>query len=328
MFVPNAGRRRSQRASAAQAARPWRSFLPLACLLLSGSLGLAACSTPQARGAGTGRPAGSDVTTSTAQSRSVTNWEGTDPPCKVLVSSSKGLYIYGTFRTCPPKRVLLIGDSIALTLGFGLGTGEEKYGVVLTDSAISGCGWINGPSHVIPSGAIARENPPCAKAFSTWEHEESRLDPQAVVIELGHWDCFDLVSNGHTSHIGQAAVDGRLVAAMSRLLKALTAKGVPVILLTVPVLSRLDLGHPDPAADPLRRSAINGLLAKVAKTIPEVHIFDINPIIAPGGRYAAEINGRACRTPDGVHIAEYCGVLVQKKLLPYIRQVIALHHGA
>ena len=47
------------------------------------------------------------------------------------------------FTTCPPKRVLLIGDSIAFTLGMGFMEGEQNYGVELANAAILGCGFNN-----------------------------------------------------------------------------------------------------------------------------------------------------------------------------------------
>ena len=46
-----------------------------------------------------------------------------------------------------PVRVLLFGDSVALTLGMGLGLPQEqqKYGYVLSDHGILGCGVVFGP---------------------------------------------------------------------------------------------------------------------------------------------------------------------------------------
>ena len=60
----------------------------------------------------------------------------------------------GTTTTSPgaptfaqPVRVLLFGDSVALTLGIGLSDPPEqsKYGYVLSDQGILGCGVVDGP---------------------------------------------------------------------------------------------------------------------------------------------------------------------------------------
>ncbi|HEV8065483.1 MAG TPA: SGNH hydrolase domain-containing protein [Acidimicrobiales bacterium] len=284
---------------------------------------LAGCGGSGAKAAGS-----SSSTTSSSGTSQQANWTGTDAPCRVLVSSTKQFGdIYGTFHTCPPKRVLLIGDSIALTLGFGLGTGEENYGVVFSGSTLLGCAWLNGGQHLTTTGQLADQNPLCLTAFASWERAEASSHAQAVIIELGHWDCFDWIRNGQTEHIGQTAYDDAVVSSMDSFLKALTARGVPVILLTVPVVSTETLGSPDPAADPVRHADMNRLLAQAAASIPDVYLFDINPIIAPGGVYASSIDGHACRTADGIHFEEYCGALVQKQLLPEVRQIIASHHN-
>ncbi len=48
----------------------------------------------------------------------------------------------------PPVRVLLFGDSVALTLGVGLGSAppQDKYGYQLSDEGILGCGVVDGPA--------------------------------------------------------------------------------------------------------------------------------------------------------------------------------------
>ena len=49
--------------------------------------------------------------------------------------------------SAPPVRVLLFGDSVALTLGLGLSdtSEQDKYGYVLADKGILGCGVVDGP---------------------------------------------------------------------------------------------------------------------------------------------------------------------------------------
>ena len=53
----------------------------------------------------------------------------------------------GAPSTAAPVRVLLFGDSVALTLGVGLSSppDQAKYGYLLSDKGILGCGVVNGP---------------------------------------------------------------------------------------------------------------------------------------------------------------------------------------
>jgi hypothetical protein len=307
-----------------------RSWLRVTAIFMAAVSGLvvAGCGGSGATASTSSSSTGATTSSSGPSGSHATNWAGTSPACKVLVSSTKGYgNIYGTFHTCPPKHVLLIGDSIALTLGFGLGADEENYGIVFSGSALLGCGWLNGGQHLTTTGQVANQNPLCLTAFTSWEHVEASSHAQAVIIELGQWDCFTWIRNGQTVNIGEPAYDSALASSMDTFLKELTAHGVPVILLTVPVVSADSLGNPDPAADPVRHADINKFIAQAAAQIPDVYLFDINPIIAPGGKYAASINGHQCRTSDGIHFEEYCGALVQKQLLPYVRQIIASHHN-
>ena len=43
-----------------------------------------------------------------------------------------------TFNTCPPKRALMVGDSLAFTLGVPWLGNEERYGVQLANAALWG----------------------------------------------------------------------------------------------------------------------------------------------------------------------------------------------
>ena len=44
-----------------------------------------------------------------------------------------------TFHTCPPEKVLVVGDSLAYSLGLGLMDNEQHYGVEVANAGILGC---------------------------------------------------------------------------------------------------------------------------------------------------------------------------------------------
>ena len=100
-----------------------------------------------------------------AQPTSTVHLKGSDPACRVLLTDaveyglspltpSQGARLepkwlvahrlkwsgssYVTFHACPPKRVLLIGDSIAFTLGVGMMNREQNYGIEMANAAILG----------------------------------------------------------------------------------------------------------------------------------------------------------------------------------------------
>ena len=58
-------------------------------------------------------------------------WKGNDPSCEVRLPVP-GFVVYGRFTTCPPKRVLLLGDSVALTMGIQMLSVKKTGGRLLT----------------------------------------------------------------------------------------------------------------------------------------------------------------------------------------------------
>lgn len=230
--------------------------------------------------------------------------------CRVLLSDSKEYgKIFGSFDTCHPTRVLLVGDSIALTIGYGLGAGEERYSAEVFDEAIIGCGFgIRGETDAY--GSFGSPYPACLDAFGTWKAEKAAVHPGVVVVEMGYWDCFDHLWDGQVVHVGEPAYDRYVTARMDLLIRYLGGAGTKIVLLSVPPVAPAPLadGSTPPSASPVRRAFLNSLLAKVAAAHPDtVRLVDLDPYVAPGGVYAAAIGGQPCRWADGIHFTTYCG---------------------
>ena len=116
-----------------------------------------------------------------------------------------------TFQTCPPKKVLLIGDSLAFSLGLGQMIEEHDYGVEVANAAILGCAFHTG-GELNVSGTW--ESPPagCQNALGQWRRDERAFGPQAVIVELGYRDEFDWRSHGNVIHLGQPAFEASVEA--------------------------------------------------------------------------------------------------------------------
>ena len=229
-----------------------------------------------------------------------------------------------TFHTCPPKKVLLIGDSLAFSLGLGQMIEEHNYGVEVANAAILGCAFHAGGELKV-SGTW--ESPPsgCPDALDEWRRDERAFSPQAVIVELGYRDEFDWESHGKMMHLGQPAFDASVEAEIERYVQVLGASRTPILFLSVPYADpRPDPdGSPSPAASPARHALINSLLRSVANQDPsEVHVLNIDRVISPGNRYQREVNGKLCRF-DGIHFAIYCSELLAPDVLSTVRGMIA-----
>ena len=242
--------------------------------------------------------------------------------------------VFQTFHTCPPARVMLVGDSVGTTLGLELGAHEQRLGVLLANRSVLGCSFVTG-GLVDAEGTFERQNIPCARQFDSWEKDAASFHPQAIVVEMGYWDSMDRLVGGRVVHLGEKGFDEEVVARVRALVRDLAPHHQPVVLLSVPWMDPPPFpdGQPQPAASPTRHREINALLAEVARTSHgQVHFFDLGPYVSPSGHYQADVGGGICRQSDGVHfydgpseydiVATYCTERVQAALLPYVRRLI------
>ncbi|MGA2925018.1 MAG: acyltransferase family protein [Solirubrobacteraceae bacterium] len=228
-----------------------------------------------------------------------------------------------TFDTCPPKRVLLIGDSLAFTLGVPMLGDEQRYGVQLTDAAILGCAFTT-EGQLNVSGQWQDQSPGCPNALAHWAAIERATHAQEVVIELGYRDQFDWRVNGKVVHLGQRAFDAYVQRQIDSYVRVLGRGGVKILFLSVPYTHPPDLpnGSPAPAASPARHALINSMLSAEARRHPgTVQVLDLDQTVSPGNHYDANVDGQLCRF-DGIHFSLFCGKLLEPRVLGEARKLL------
>ncbi len=147
-----------------------------------------------------------------------------------------------------PVRVLLFGDSVALTLGLGLAdsTDQDKYGYVLSDQGILGCGVVNGPEVDVLG---AHDSTPSACNGSPYEPSEPAADqpwpyqwlyamgetkPNVVVLLAGRWEVVDRLYQGEWTNILNPVFAGYVKAQLNQASNLVTATGARMVFLTAP----------------------------------------------------------------------------------------------
>ena len=229
-----------------------------------------------------------------------------------------------TFDTCPPKRVMVIGDSLAFTLGVPMMDNEQSYGVQLANAAKLGCAFtttgqldVNGTWQSPPAG--------CPTALSQWAADATALHAQEVVVELGYRDEFNWRQNGKLVHLGQPAFDARLQSQINRYVQVLGRDGVKVLFLSVPYVhppAQSD-GDAAPAASSARHALINAMLEKEARGHPgSVGVVDLDRTVSPGNHYDAKVDGQLCRF-DGIHVSVFCAKLAEPSVLGEVRTLLS-----
>ena len=249
-----------------------------------------------------------------------------------------------------PTRVLLVGDSQALTLGIGLEAAltahRQKYdGLHLLNEGILGCGVADGTTgeqsggtfivgapctpdpqrSKCPPGGIfgPKQNVPCQAWTTAWADWVTQLQPNVVVLLAGGSEILDRLYRGHMTNILNPTFADYVEGQLQKAVRIATARGALMVFETKPCQSTGEQpnGEPWPQDSTARQEAYNGLLRKVAAQHPgQVYVQDLNSYVCPGGNYTEDLDGVPVRQSDGSHFAMEPGAggdFLAPAILPY-----------
>ncbi|MGF7238355.1 MAG: SGNH hydrolase domain-containing protein, partial [Frankia sp.] len=203
-------------------------------------------------------------------------------------------------------RVLLLGDSVAWTFGWNIGTNHidtAKYGVEFFNQAIIGCGIMGDvPQHV--EGKEDFGNQVCPHWQQIWTQDVQTYNPDVVAILVGRWETTDRRINGRWTNVGQPDFDAFLAGQLDSAIADASSRGAKVALLTAPVYGTRE--GPNGAVYtetlPQRVAAFNEQLRAAAARHPGVSVIDFGHVLTPGNVFRSKINGVPVRWDDGVHV--------------------------
>ena len=140
-----------------------------------------------------------------------------------------------------PVRLLILGDSIALTLGMGLAVrSQPHYGVTISDHGSPGLR-PRPAAAGLHRGSAGPATQGCALWRGLWPLMAAEERPQVVALGLGRWEVADHLLNGQWVHIGEPAWDRHLSRRnSSRLLRIFHGIGARVVLFTMPYVDPSD----------------------------------------------------------------------------------------
>lgn len=173
-----------------------------------------------------------------------------------------------------PLRVLIVGDSVSYDAEPGVLAIFQACGAAAPTAVnVLGLGLTFGPYD--------------------WRHEWARLvaerRPEVVVMFLGGWDEAFIRKRGADAY-------GRV---LDEAIAVLTAGGAKLLLVGMPItVNRAGIPYPRNVPDAFRAAA--------TRHQPNVGFLDLDPVISPGGRYTAYLDGPAgperVRKMDGTHL--------------------------
>jgi len=253
------------------------------------------------------------------------------PPPQVVPKAPARTGVFAVPSSPPPGlppghhvRILLLGDSLALTLGTGLAVQAGAWGASVINQGIVGCDLDPG-SVVDIEGSVTAAAQGCAHWPQTWKEQVDRLNPDVVALELGRWEVSDRFIDGTWTRIGEPAWDHLFATELSSAIRILSSRGAHVVVFTLPyVLQTTDApnGTPWDINQPVRTDRYNALVRRTVGLFPRVaSVIDLNRLLDPNGVYTGYVDGVPVRDDDQEHISLYGGMLLRPDVLPTMVQL-------
>ena len=217
-------------------------------------------------------------------------------------------------------RVLIVGDSLALTVAVGLARYAGTYGIALGGRSHTGCG-VATAVPLLDHGVVGDPFGNCTMWPTWWADDVRQLHPQVVGLVIGFWEVVDRVVQGRMQHLGDPAFDAYEADQLEHAVAVLTSGGANVALFTSPYFRTGEQpdGNPWPQDDPARVDQLNRIIAEVARRHPgRVAVIPLHQFLDPDGHFTWTLDGQVARQGDGVHTTLAAGTYLAPRVLPLL----------
>jgi peptidoglycan/LPS O-acetylase OafA/YrhL len=224
-----------------------------------------------------------------------------------------------------PPRIMVVGDSVASTLGKGLEAWSQAHGgAVIWATWRYGCGIPRGGEVRFTDG-FADLDPACDDWPRVWTEHLERFDPDVVVVLSGVWDLTDRRHErwDGVSHIGRRPYDTYLLAEYEAAADVLGARGAGVVWLTMPCVSDHTPPGPLSGTDAFELDRVVDLNTRIipellARRSGSVRSIDLFAAMCPDGEFQRSFGDAPDARPDGLHFDHEGAWAVAGWLLPQL----------
>ncbi len=227
--------------------------------------------------------------------------------------------------TGPPVRALVVGDSTALTLDIGLNEYARDYDVEPFNGGILGCGVTDGAEYQekgvdAPMAAQCRGAPPRSQWPALWKADIAKDHPNVVMILAGRWEVSNRTYDGRWTDIENPTYAAYVQRELRYAVQVAGSSGAAVVLMTAPCY---DTGEqPDgrswPEDSRARLDIYNGIVRRVAASVPGTALLDFNTMACPEGQYEEFMDGQQIRLADGIHFTFTGGDVFAPRIWPFV----------
>ena len=213
-----------------------------------------------------------------------------------------------------PTHVVLVGDSLALSLAPGLDDAFAADGIRFEVAAVPGCSVLRGVT-LQEDGRPFNWSRACDREITPALRRVVATDPKPdLVLWLSTWDAVDREFHGEHVAIGTKHGDAVVAKEIRHQAALLTAQGARLVILSVanPVPGSQT---PLPGLDQESRvRRIKALYRRAAPTADgRVRVVDLDPFVCPHGACTQVVDGVVLRV-DGSHFSREGAEVVGKEL--------------
>jgi peptidoglycan/LPS O-acetylase OafA/YrhL len=220
-----------------------------------------------------------------------------------------------------PRRVSIVGDSVAWTIGVGLDAIKTDRDIAVQNEGVWGCGISRAGGKVrLKGGQIVDEAAACPQWPDRWAADLASFRPDDAVLVLGAWDLADRMRNGSWTHPCAEGFDDWWAGELDEALRVLGTSGATVHVTTTPFLRSDVLGVSQAETD--RRVDCLDTVIRARAAADHVGVIDLAGWVCPQGACVEKVANTVLR-PDGVHYDGPGGPIVAGWLLDQLEPRIA-----
>jgi len=211
-------------------------------------------------------------------------------------------------------RVMVVGDSVARTAGYGLErwAGDTDAARVWTTATL-GCGLAD--EGFIKSGWFANREQPlpesCLRVHEGWKKQIEQFNPDLVIVMSSIWDTQErrLPDWMQMKIPGDPVFDEYLLREYRESVDELTAGGAAILWIQQPCARSMQVnagvsGTSTGIYDTARVRYLNeSLIPRLVEDRPEVRTYDLFSKLCPKGVFVESMGGVDKVRPDGVHFS-------------------------
>ncbi|MCZ7527119.1 MAG: acyltransferase [Acidimicrobiia bacterium] len=221
----------------------------------------------------------------------------------------------------PGGTVVVVGDSVAVSLMPGLEQELSAAGISLVPGAIPGCGVVDLLT-VDDQGAPFPWSENCVAAVpDALDRIVADHDPD-LVVWLSSWETADHRVDGEHVRFGTPEGDEVLLEAMERARRRLTAGGARLVMLTMPAGAPSDQ-YPDRPRDDDDFVRLSRITGELADRHADVSVVDLAALACPGGPPCEPVvDGVRLRPEDGRHYSPEGAAWTAARVVPEIVELL------